>query len=280
MSLSDIEWLALVAKSYLQPPVPFRDTTLPGFPPDQIQTNTTGDAGLKTLTEAFIFYEDCAAQFRRLGRPLGRDSALLDFGVGWGRIARFFLKDVAAQNIFGIDVSPEMIEICRQTWRSNNFIVTNPFPPTPIPDARFDFITGYSVFSHLSEQACAAWMDEFHRILRPNGIVALTTRSRQFLDVCEALKQQNVTGYAKAMSEIFGDFDAARERYDRGEFVHSNIDGVSGGGAMNASFYGETFIPEEYARTAYAEKFHLETFLYDPARQTHPIMVFSKKSDV
>jgi SAM-dependent methyltransferase len=156
--------------------------------------------------------------------------------------------------------------------------VTNPFPPTPIPDERFDFIVGYSVFSHLSESACAEWMAEFHRILRPNGILALTTRSRNFFDTCESFKGHDVTGYQKAMSEIFDDFDDARNRYDRGEFVHSNIDGVAGGGAMNASFYGETFIPEQYARSAYADRFHFNEFLFDATRQMHPIMFFTKRA--
>lgn len=277
MSMNDEAWFALIAQSYLNPPAYYHGRPLPGFPADQIQANTTGHAGVPTLAEAFTFYQDCAQQFHKAGRPLHEDCSLLDFGVGWARIARFFLRELPAQNIFGIDVMADFIDICKQTWRSNNFIVTPPFPPTPIPDGRFDFIVGYSVFSHLSESACTAWMAEFHRILRPNGMLALTTRSRNFFDTCEAFKGQNVTGYQKAMSEIFDDFDDARRRYDRGEFVHSNIEGVSGGGAMNSSFYGETFIPEQYARDAYADKFVLENFLFSPERQLHPIMIFTKR---
>ena len=46
---------------------------------------------------------------------------------------------------------------------------------------------------------------------------------------------------------------------------------------MTADFYGETFIPEKYARSAYSDLFVLEKFLFDPTRQTHPIMFFRKK---
>jgi len=46
---------------------------------------------------------------------------------------------------------------------------------------------------------------------------------------------------------------------------------------MTSEFYGETFIPEAYARTAYTKYFELEKFIFDPARQTHPIMFFRKK---
>lgn len=275
--MNDEAWFALLAASYASPPAYYRGSPLPGFPPDQIQANTTGQAGVPTLAEAFTFYQDCARQFRALRQPLRENAALLDFGTGWGRIARCFLRELPAQNIFGIDVTPEFIDICKQTWRSNNFITTSPLPPTPIPAARFDFIVGYSVFSHLSEAACASWMAEFHRILRPGGILALTTRARSFFDTCEAFKGRNVTGYQKAMSEIFADFGEARRRYDRGEFVHSNIEGVSGGGAMNSSFYGETFIPEQYASRAYKDKFVLKKFLFVPERQLHPIMFFARK---
>jgi hypothetical protein len=41
-------------------------------------------------------------------------------------------------------------------------------------------------------------------------------------------------------------------------------------------FYGETFIPEKYARSAYADLFVLEKFLFDPIRQPQPIMFFRK----
>jgi hypothetical protein len=46
---------------------------------------------------------------------------------------------------------------------------------------------------------------------------------------------------------------------------------------MTTDFYGETFIPEKYARSAYANLFVLETFLFDPNRQAHPIMFFRKR---
>jgi len=105
----------------------------------------------------------------------------------------------------------------------------------------------------------------------------LTTRGRQFFDYCESLKGQGHTGYMDALSKMFDDFYKARLRYDQGEFVHSNRDGVNGGGAMTADFYGETFIPEKYARSAYSDLFVLEKFLFDPTRQTHPIMFFRKK---
>jgi Methyltransferase domain len=274
--LTQDKWFNAVCDSYLKPPVVVEGKTLPKFPTDQIQINTTGQAGVATLKEAFIFYQDCIETFKALGTPMESCHQLLDFGVGWGRIARFFLRELPLENIHGLDVMEQFVQICRETFENDNFSVTNPYPPTSISDEKFNFIVGYSVFSHLSEEACSRWMQEFHRILAPGGMIALTTRGRPFFDFCESLKNKGHTGYLNALSLMFDDIDVARTRYDKGEFVHSNREGVNGGGAMTSEFYGETFIPEQYARVAYAQQFTLEKFLFDPARQTHPIMFFKK----
>lgn len=274
--LTHDEWFKTIGDSYLKPPVMVDGKVLPKFPSDQIQINTTGQAGIATLKEASIFHQDCVDNFAALGAAIRPEHHLLDFGVGWGRIARFFLRELPLEHIHGLDVMAEFVQICRETFASDNFNLTTPFPPTDTPDGKFNFIVGYSVFSHLSEEACKRWMTEFHRILAPGGMVALTTRGRPFFDFCESLKGQNHSGYLQALSLMFDDFGAARASYDRGEFVHSNKEGVNGGGAMTAEFYGETFIPEQYARSAYADLFVLEKFLYDPVRQTHPIMFLRK----
>jgi 2-polyprenyl-3-methyl-5-hydroxy-6-metoxy-1,4-benzoquinol methylase len=274
--LSEDDWFAAVCESYLNPPLVVDGKELPAFPSDEIQANTTGQSGVDTLKEAFIFYQDCTETFRNLGAPIKPQHCLLDFGVGWGRIARFFLRELPAENIYGIDVMEEFVQICTRTFRNNNFYVTPPFPPIKIAAEKFNFIVGYSVFSHLSEAVCTSWMKEFHRILAPGGQLALTTRGRPFLDYCESLRGKEHAGYLGALSEIFDDFTHARAHYDQGEFVHSNREGVTGGGVMTGDFYGETFIPEKYARSAYANLFVLENFLFDPNRQTHPIMFFRK----
>lgn len=270
-------WFDKIVESYSSPPVYVDGQALPGFPPDSLQINTTGQAGAATLKEAHLFFEDCAQTFERLGHPLGKSARLLDFGIGWGRIARFFLREIPLANIYGIDVTPEFIQICKETFQSDNFQLTPAFPPCGLPNATFEFVVGYSVFSHLSGPACHSWMKEFHRITRPGAIVALTTRGRPFFDYCESLKGKGYGGYSDALANMFENFAEARARYDRGELVHSNAYGVTGGGAMTAEFYGETFIPEAYAKHAFSEYFTLEKFLYDQRRQSHPIMFFRRK---
>ena len=239
--LSQDEWFTAVCESYLNPPVVVDGKELPGFPSDEIQANTTGQSGVNTLKKAFIFYQDCIETFRNLGAPIKPQHCLLDFGVGWGRIATFFLRELPAENVYGIDVMEEFIQICARTFRNNNFYVTT-----------------------------------FHRILARGGQLALTTRGRPFLDYCQSLRGKEHAGYLDALSKMFADFADARSRYDQGEFVHSNREDLAGGDAMTADFYGETFIPEKYARSAYADLFTLEKFFFDSTRQLYPIMFFRK----
>jgi hypothetical protein len=274
--LSQNEWFDAVCESYLNPPVIIDGKILPAFPSDAIQANTTGQSGVGTLKEAFIFCQDCTETFKNLGSSIEPQHRLLDFGAGWGRIARFFLRELPIENIYGIVVVEEFVQICSRSFRSDNFQVTPPFPPTHLEAEQFELIVGYSVFSHLSESACASWMKEFNRLLVPGGMLALTTRGRPFFDFCESLQGKGHIGYLGALSEIFDDFAHERARYDQGQFVHSNRERVAGGGAITADLYGETFIPEKYARSAYADLFVLEKFLFNPNRQTHPIMFFRR----
>ena len=268
-------WLEAVCATYEgQRLVDLPITMLPDFPSDTMQINTTGQAGRPTLKEAHTFYMDCVETFERLGHPITYSDRLLDFGVGWGRIGRFFLNEINPENLYGIDVDPSFIEVCKKTFSAGHFQACNPFPPINMPDNQFSFIVGYSVFSHLSEAACRAWMKEFHRLLAPNGIVALTTRGRWFFDFCKSLQNTATEGYTAALANLFPDFEEVKRRYDAGEIVFTSSDGVSGGGVRGKEFYGETFIPEAFAKQAFLPHMELIEFQFDQSRQTHPIMFF------
>jgi ubiquinone/menaquinone biosynthesis C-methylase UbiE len=274
--LTDSEWAELLFESTRRSDVKFGDLFLPGFPPSELQINTTGMSGVDALFNAFKFYLICKRQFAAMNQPLIRGKRLLDFGVGWGRVARCFIRDLGIDNIFGTDVTPDFIDICSKTFRSSNFMVNDPYPPVLLPNERFEFIISCSVFSHLSNEAYEKWMGEFHRILVPGGCLVLTTRGRDFFDVCEAINEHQSSGYGLALSKLFPDFSAARRAYDEGNFVHSNIQGVSGGGEMNSTFYGETFIPEPYARRVFGTQFEMVRFI-DEAQLFDQAIIFFRK---
>ncbi len=271
------EWFNLICKSLESSLVQYKGITLPGFPDHQTQINTVGSAGKSNLIEADVFFRDVVRHFCSSPNWLDAEKSILDFGCGWGRIARFFLLHFKAENILGIDIDNDLLDICRNTFKGPNFLKCQAFPPTAFEDDSIDFIVGYSVFSHLSEAACLQWMNEFRRILRTGGMAALTTRGRPFFDYCMSLKGTKQSGYAEALSRLFDDFDTAKSKYDAGEFVHSNVKGVTGGGVREGQFYGETFIPERYAREALSEYLKLVEFGFDIQRSIHPTIYFQKE---
>ncbi|WP_019505371.1 class I SAM-dependent methyltransferase [Pleurocapsa sp. PCC 7319] len=273
-TVTDQDWFDLVCKSQHQEVI-FNGSKMPQFPDEALQISTTGSSGEQTLKKAFDFYQVCKEKFSSMDIPLSSQSKLLDFGAGWGRIARFFIREVPLDKIYGLDVQQQFVDLCNNTFDNNNFAKSAPFPPSSLSDSQFSHIVGYSVFSHLSEKACRAWIEEFYRLLQPGGVIAMTTRAKVFLSYCESLKTQNPSGYAKALSCLFPDFAQAKTAYDQGKFLHSNSHDLTGGGELTGDFYGETFIPHKYAAEAYSDLFELHEFYLS---QSDPIAIIFLKS--
>lgn len=278
--LSQEEWLARVVASLsdrsLRSPLGDR---LPGFPSEERQTSTTSISGERALKQAHAFYSDICAVIEPAGVGLAPKASVLDFGSCWGRITRFFMRDVALKNLHGIDVVPEFVSECRQLFGSNNFMQCGSMPPCHHASSSMHLISAYSVFSHLSEKAFLAWMQEFHRVLRPNGILAFTTRSELFLDYCQSLRRSGaeLAGYSAALAAMIPDIDTARERYRAGEFLFATGRGLSGGGEMNESFYGEAFVPEAYVTRHLSSLFELLQFKPVGSGYDQALFVLRKK---
>ena len=164
---------------------------LPAMPDDVTQDRFTGLHGDANLASAFGFYKLVKQIAETNLRGLDRCGNILDFGCGWGRIIRLFLRDLAPAQIWGIDCLPEAIEICQATNRWCQFQLTPTMPPSGLPAASFGLVYAYSVFSHLSEDAHRRWLGEFHRILKPGGLLVLTTRDREFINYCEYVRKQS-----------------------------------------------------------------------------------------
>jgi SAM-dependent methyltransferase len=235
------------------------EQALPGVPADEMQRNWTGSSGESTLQEAFDFYRLVVERARAHGRPIGRDTRVLDFGCGWGRIIRFFLRDVDPWHLHGCDCYPEALVQARRNSRWGHFILTDPRPPAPLRDASFDVIYLYSVFSHLAESIHLDWLREFHRLLRPGGLLVATTRKRAFILECAALRAwSTVPAFATGGAASFRDTEETLRRYDAGEFCHSP---TGGGGVLADSFYGETCIPKAYIEREWGKLFTVREFL-------------------
>lgn len=278
---SDDEWMWLNVATATQDstipdlvPSDLREM-LPTLPEEAIQYRFTGRAGATTLEEAYNIFKRIKQSYEQYRGPLTEAQHVLDFGCGWGRIIRFFLKDVAGRNLEGIDCFPEAIEISQATNRWAQFSLIDPMPPTTLASDTYDLIYSYSVFSHLSEAAHIAWFREFHRLLQPGGMLIVTTRAREFIEFCEQIRQMNPRpDWAQDITLAFDGVDRWLDAYDRGEFCH---EATGGGDVLSDSFYGESAIPRQYIEDHWSKDYHIRDFIVDREHYEQNFIVLQKR---
>ena len=118
------------------------------------------------------------------------NAEILDWGCGPGRIIRH-LPDLIpeAKSYNGTDYNSKSINWCAENLSSIRFTQNELFPPLPFEDNSVDLIYGISIFTHLSESAHEAWLNELYRVLRPNGVLFLTLHGDGFQVKLEPAEQ-------------------------------------------------------------------------------------------
>jgi SAM-dependent methyltransferase len=111
----------------------------------------------------------------RYGRPFETAGAVLDFGCGCGRLARWIAPAVVARGaaFHGADINSELVSWCRANlpgdYRRNALK-----PPVPIEDGSIDLLYAMSVLTHLKVRTAQAWLDDFARVLKPGGLALVS----------------------------------------------------------------------------------------------------------
>jgi SAM-dependent methyltransferase len=244
--LNDADWFNVNAApaEYFSAPAWLRPGLL-NLPTAEEQDRFTGCSGTRNIREAFRFYQYCRAATSE-ARPIAPTDAILDFGCGWGRISRLWLRDVEPSRIWCIDCFSYAIELIRSTRIPVNILHTNPFPPAVGLPGGFRLIYAFSVFSHLSEDAALKWISFFADQLQPGGHLIFTTMGRDFIATLQHLRHnppegialQRTIAYAPSQEKLEADYAA-------GKFVFY---GSEGGGELTEDFYGWSMIPDAWLR--------------------------------
>jgi SAM-dependent methyltransferase len=111
--------------------------------------------------------------------PLAQLESVLDFGCGCGRVTRWW-SDFDGR-VAGSDVSGPAVDWCRANLPFGRFERNALAPPLVFDDESFDLIYALSVFTHLTADLQLAWRDELRRVLRPGGLLLLTTHGRSYV---------------------------------------------------------------------------------------------------
>ena len=101
----------------------------------------------------------------------------LDIGSGAGRMASYLTsRGVKPENITGIEISPNLVEIARQEVPGATFICGDARDGIPYPDNTFDLVTSHMVLEFLDDEGLKKVLSEVHRILKPHAFFcAITT---------------------------------------------------------------------------------------------------------
>lgn len=261
----DEEWFAAVAGTE-------DGTSLFPLPDEELQTNTVGRAGEAALRDAFMFVQFCQKMLSDYGNGLSGDASVLDFGCSWGRIIRFWTRDISPENLFGVDVEERFLSLAKDHVRGPTYSLSNHAPPLAMPDNSLDLIYAFSVFSHLPQSLADSWIDEFARMLKPGGIACLTTRPRSHIE--QAGTSLDRGAQAGSYAQIFTDRDSALEAYDAGNFVYYPS---GGGGSLTPDKYGEAIIPANYALNNWSSLELIGLFENYSAAYLQPCFVLRKK---
>ena len=244
MKINDNEWFELqfspeeALKKY--------GIVLPTLPSDNVQVHFTGLCGRANLEQAFSFYRyvSSACRTNHISEP-----RILDFGGGWGRVSRFFLRDTKPECIYIAETREYAIECLRATGDRCHIIHNQPRPPIAGLTEQFDLAFAYSVFSHLSEEYFHAWINYLLGVLRPGGYLAFTTRGQFFINHLQHLHRdkdkphQILEEHVRRLREEMPLPAEIRRRYLKGDFQFYPI---GGSGELTSDFFGEAFIPRRY----------------------------------
>jgi SAM-dependent methyltransferase len=275
-AMTDHEWLDLMIRS--AEAQRSNGLNLPPFPAPAWQAQFVGSSDALAMREAATFRTLVKQELAALGRTVSGDDRVLDFGCGWGRFIRLWMKDIPATNLFGVDVDPDMIGFCRISGLPAQFAVVPPLGPTEFETGSVDLIYAYSVFSHLSEPTHVAWMEEFRRILKPGGILIFTTQARHFLSWTVALRERpagELSVWESSLCTAFGDVGRRIADYDAGAFVFAP---TGGGEYRPSSFYGEAVIPEAWLRARWDDNgFTMRAFVDEPTRCAQAVAIMQRQ---
>jgi ubiquinone/menaquinone biosynthesis C-methylase UbiE len=118
----------------------------------------------------------------------GSSLKMLDVGCGEG----YYVRDAIEEGIdaYGIDISTYALENALAEVKDR--ITSGSITEIPFADEEFDIMTAFDVIEHIHPKDTLNAVAEIRRVLKPDGIVIITTPSSNFGDWVSDLTHINV----------------------------------------------------------------------------------------
>jgi SAM-dependent methyltransferase len=238
-------WAMLLSQEYSC--LPHIKALLPAVPDPSLQALWNGAGGARLANQSKTFYAKVCERQASYGSVALAQARVLDHGCGWGRLLRFFARDVAPGNLFGVDPTPMILDVCRRD-RVPAELRQIDFLAAELPFGEIDLAYSFSVFTHLSPTAAQRALEALHAAIVPGGILVATVRPPAYLTVAPEFAttlQQLGPGWPEALAEPKHLFVAhpaqdSHYQYDGGEMT-----------------YGEAIITIPWIRERWAPRFEL-----------------------
>ncbi len=170
-------WLVLAYGTWLKVPAVLERTGLSADqPPQDVHAMSRGPVAAAGGLGEVDMIADAVA---RAGMDLESVTEVLDFGCSSGRVVRPLAAAFPHIRWRGCDPNEAAIAWASRHLTQIEFFVSPQSPPLPIAEGGLDLVYAISIWSHFAPELGLRWFDEMHRVLRPGGLLAITTHGLQ-----------------------------------------------------------------------------------------------------
>jgi SAM-dependent methyltransferase len=137
-------------------------------------------------------------------------ASYFELGCASGRVIRHFASQTSA-DVWCCDLNLRHTEWIRVYLpRSIKAFNNHALPHLPLPDGVFDFISAFSVFTHIDDFEFA-WLNELRRILKVGGIAYITIQTE---NTWEKYKQGWIKDQLLPLSDQITEFEVSDQLFE------------------------------------------------------------------